>query len=191
MARLALSLLGAIEASLDGKPVSGMQTDKVRGLLIYLAVERGRAHRRQALAGLFWPDFPEEGARANLRQALANLRQVLGEEQNEPPFLLVERETLRLNPGCDCLLDVTEFENLTAPNASARDLDSALLLYRGDFLEGFTLRDSADFDDWGALPSIHQVWTSTEDLVAYVKANLVWRELTDAEREQFGLPEKK
>ncbi len=28
------------------------------------------------------------------------------------------------------------------------------------------------------LPIIHQAWTSTEDLVAYVKANLVWRELT-------------
>ena len=151
MARLALSLLGAFTVSLDGKPLSGMQTDKVRGLLIYLAVERWRAHRRQSLAGLFWPDYPEEGARANLRQALANLRQVLGEEQNEPPFLLVERETLQLNPQGECLLDVTEFERLTTPNASARDLDSALLLYRGDFLEGFSLKDSPDFDDWTAL----------------------------------------
>jgi len=40
-------------------------------------------------------------------------------------------------------------------------------------------------------PIIHQAWTSTEDLIAYVKANLVWRELKDAERLQFGLPEKK
>jgi WD40 repeat protein len=41
------------------------------------------------------------------------------------------------------------------------------------------------------LPIIHQAWTSTEDLIAYVKANLVWRELTPEERQQFGLPEKK
>jgi DNA-binding SARP family transcriptional activator len=100
---------------------------------------------------LFWPDFPEEGARANLRQALANLRQVLEEEQNESPFLIVDRETLHLNPECDCLLDVAEFERLTAPNASARDLEAAIPLYRGDFLEIFTLRDNPDFNDWTAL----------------------------------------
>jgi hypothetical protein len=69
LVRLALALLGAFAATLDEKPLCGLQSDKVRGLLIYMAVERGRAHRRQALAGLFWPDFPEEGARANLRQA--------------------------------------------------------------------------------------------------------------------------
>jgi DNA-binding SARP family transcriptional activator len=115
--------------------LSGIKTDKARALLIYLAVERGRAHRRQALAGLLWPDYPEEGARANLRHALANLRKVLGEEQNEVPFLLVEGETIQLNPENACWVDVAEFEKLTANNAAVNDLESAIRLYRGGFLE--------------------------------------------------------
>jgi predicted ATPase/DNA-binding SARP family transcriptional activator len=147
VAQLTLSLLGAFAASLDGKSLSGIKTDKARALLIYLIVERGRLHRRQALAGMLWPDYPEEGARANLRHALANLRQVLEEEQNATPFLLVEGETLQLNPESNCWLDVADFERLATSIAIA-DLDSAVALYRGGFLEGFTLKDSPDFDNW-------------------------------------------
>jgi DNA-binding SARP family transcriptional activator len=121
MARLTLSLLGGFAASLDGNPLSGIKTDKARALLIYLAVEGGRPHRRQALAGLLWPDYPEEGARANLRHALANLRQVLREEENEFPYMLVESETLQLNPQSDFSVDVAEFEQL-AESAAIADL---------------------------------------------------------------------
>ncbi len=155
MRRLALHLLGAFEAYLDGKSLSGIKTDKARALLIYLAVERARAHRRQALAGLLWPDYPEEGARANLRHALANLRQVMREEQNEAPFILVEGETLQINQESEYWLDVVEFEKLTTQNATNDDLESAIVLYRGSFLEGFTLKDSPDFDNWTAILRDH------------------------------------
>jgi predicted ATPase/DNA-binding SARP family transcriptional activator len=148
MAHLKLSLLGAFEASLDGKSLSGIKTDKARALLIYLTVECNRAHRRQALAGLLWPDYPEEGARANLRHALANLRHVLGEEQNETPFLLVEGETIQFNPESDYRVDVDEFKRFTS---SLCDLETAIRLYRGSFLEGFTVKDSPDFDNWTAI----------------------------------------
>ena len=92
----------------------------------------------------------KKAARANLRHALANLRQVLGEEQNEVPFLLVEGETIQLNPESDCWLDVAEFERLAA-GAVIADLESAIALYRGGFLEGFSLKDSPDFDSWTAI----------------------------------------
>ncbi len=150
MARLTLSILGGFAASLDETPLSGLKTDKARALLICLAVEHTRPHRRQALAGLLWPDYPEEGARANLRHALANLRQVLEKEHNETPFLLVEGETLQLNPESDCQVDGVAFERL-ASSAATADLESAAALYRGGFLEGFTLKDSPDFDGWTAI----------------------------------------
>ena len=120
MPRLEVNLLGSQQNRIDGKPLSGIKTDKARALLIYLAVERSRAHRRQALAGMLWPDYPEEGARANLRHALANLRQVLGEDGNEVPFLLVEGETLQLNPESDLWVDAAEFERLAAGNDRRR-----------------------------------------------------------------------
>src|SRR5437868_9418835 len=70
MSRLKLSLLGAFGVELDGSPVSDFGTDKTRALLAYLCVEASRAHRRDALAGLLWPEQPEEVARHNLRQTL-------------------------------------------------------------------------------------------------------------------------
>ena len=86
MARLSLFLLGGFEARLDEIPILGLKTDKARALLAYLAVEQARPHRRQALAGLLWPGYLESSARANLRHALANLRQVLADDRGRSPF---------------------------------------------------------------------------------------------------------
>ncbi|MGD9146963.1 MAG: alpha/beta hydrolase, partial [Anaerolineae bacterium] len=59
MARLSICLLGPLQVTLDGKPVTSFESDKVRALLAYLAVEVGQPHRREKLAGLLWPDRPE------------------------------------------------------------------------------------------------------------------------------------
>jgi predicted ATPase/DNA-binding SARP family transcriptional activator len=150
MGRLALHLLGAFEATVDEKTLAGFKTEKARALLIYLATERSRAHRRQSLVGLLWPDYPEKYARANLRQVLTNLRQVLGDNENPMPFILVEGETIQFNPESDFRLDVVDFERLAAVNDVA-DLESALALYRGSFLDGFSLKDSPEFDHWTAV----------------------------------------
>ena len=39
MAQLTLTFLGSFQAALDGTPIGRFQTDKVRALLAYLAVE--------------------------------------------------------------------------------------------------------------------------------------------------------
>ncbi len=49
MPRLSLSLLGSFQATLDGRPITGFESDRVRGLLAYLAVEADRPHRRDDL----------------------------------------------------------------------------------------------------------------------------------------------
>jgi hypothetical protein len=38
------------------------------------------------------------------------------------------------------------------------------------------------------VPEIRRAWQSMEDLIAYAKECCAWRELTAAERAQFGLP---
>jgi len=55
MARLELSFLGPFQVRLEGRPVTSFEADKVRALLVYLAVEASRPHRREQLASLFWP----------------------------------------------------------------------------------------------------------------------------------------
>ncbi len=49
MARLEIRLLGPFQASLDGTPVTGFESGKVRALLAILAAEPGRPHPREAL----------------------------------------------------------------------------------------------------------------------------------------------
>ena len=56
MARLGISLLGPPRITLDGAPVPAFDYAKVLALLVYLAVEQDRAHSRDALAELLWPD---------------------------------------------------------------------------------------------------------------------------------------
>ncbi len=98
MARLSLALLGPFQATLDGEPVSGPISAKARVLLAYLAVESDRAHSREALATLLWPEDPAEAALASLRNALPHLRRAVGDHQATHPCLLITRDTVQLDP---------------------------------------------------------------------------------------------
>src|SRR3954454_9882158 len=88
VASLSLCLLGGFRAERNGEPIATFESNKVRALLAYLAVEAGRPHQRSALAGLLWPDHPEELARTNLRHVLRQLRQTLPDQPGAPPILL-------------------------------------------------------------------------------------------------------
>ena len=70
----------------DARRAAGglLRVGEVRALLAYLAVEADRPHPREMLAGLFWPDWPEPFALANLRYALANLRESIGDRPGTP-----------------------------------------------------------------------------------------------------------
>jgi DNA-binding SARP family transcriptional activator len=148
MARLSLSLLGPFQVTLDGQPVTDFKSNKIRALLTYLAMEADRPHRREVLAGLLWPDWPERDALSNLRYALSDLRRAIGDRTAEPPFLLITRGTLQFDAASDHWLDVAVFMDLTSNLEDPPALEQAIVLYRGSFLEGFSIRDSAAFEEW-------------------------------------------
>ena len=93
--------------------------------------------------------------RAALRRTLSTLRTALGEAH-----LAIDREMVSLIPSPGLWVDVTEFRAWLAAcrahghpasdgcPACLSPLAEAAALYRDDFLAGFTLRDSAEFDDW-------------------------------------------
>lgn len=149
MAHLTLSLLGPFQANLDGKPIAGFESDKVRALLAYLATESDQPHSRGKLAGLLWPERPDQDARSNLRYALSNLRRAIGDREATPPFLNVSRQTIEFNTKSDSSVDVvTLAAHLEQPPSAVLDLEKAIALYRGDFLEGFFVADSVPFEEW-------------------------------------------
>ncbi len=161
MRQLTIHYLGSFQVYLNDQVMTAaFRTDKERALLAYLALESGQPHRREALAELFWPDRPEGYARTNLRQAVYGLRRALGDRTAEVPVLLVDDESLRLNPQVKIQLDVNEFNRLlkgtqahshrsleTCP-ACAAALQTAVELYRGDFMNEFYAADSRVFLEW-------------------------------------------
>lgn len=154
MSRLSIWLLGPFKAELDGKRLSGFRSDKVRALLAYLSMESHRPWTRTSLAGLLWPDKAEGAALSNLRNALSNLRRMIGDGGENPPFLDITQETIQFNPVSDSWLDVKAFQDLipkydTLPpeQVDLGQLEKTLLLYRGDFMEGFSI-NSAPFEEW-------------------------------------------
>lgn len=141
----------------------GFRSDKVRALLAYLVVEANRPHRRERLATLLWGDYPERAARASLRQALANLRQVLAPlapRKGEDPCLVITRDGVQFNTDRPTVwVDVEVFDTLLAASGRWQEdeadevrqmarLAEAMELYGGDLLAGLLLLDSPDLEEW-------------------------------------------
>ena len=77
MTTLGLRLCGDVAlTSPDGSAVSPTLGAKTFALLAFLALEPG-PHRRERLTTLLWGEYPEEKAKASLRQALSHLRDAL------------------------------------------------------------------------------------------------------------------
>jgi WD40 repeat protein/DNA-binding SARP family transcriptional activator len=152
MTHLTVRSLGPFQVLLDGEPATGFDSDKVRGLLAYLIVEADRPHRREKLAGLLWPDYPDQSARTSLRSALANLRKVIADKNADPNFILVTRQTIQFNTQSDYDLDAQQFSELIGTRSEdqpdASNIEEALSLYNGDFMDGFSLSDSVLFEEW-------------------------------------------
>lgn len=150
---LRLTLLGKPQTSQDGTPPVGFIYNKALALLAYLAVTR-RPHSRDALAGLLWGEMPDEYARANLRKILSVLREAVGSH------LTISRQMVAFRQESEYWLDTEVFESklLSLPSSALapaglsekeiRLLDEAVKLYRGDFLEGFYVRDAPAFEEW-------------------------------------------
>lgn len=147
MSRLELNLLG-IPLIRHGKHVLTFKIRKALALLVYLAVEEG-PHSREQLVALLWPDSPEGQGRASLRQTLARLTDVLGDNEH----LVAQRETLCFNPKADFALDLHSLEVVykqakETETLHLENIEAIANLYQGDFLQGFSLSDAPDFEVW-------------------------------------------
>ncbi len=135
-------LFGPPRIERDGQ-VSSVDTRKAFALFAYLAVT-GRAQSRDHLAALLWPEANQTRARSALRRTLSALNAALGGRG-----LRIERESLALLQD-QAWVDVLRFRDLCgrSDGGDLAALAEAAELYGGEFLSGFGLRDSPEFDDW-------------------------------------------
>jgi DNA-binding SARP family transcriptional activator len=142
MARPILRLFGTFQLEFEAGKAVFLPTKKTKALLAYLAYHDKQPHERAKLAALFWADSAETQARESLRQTLSLLRRALSGIHADP--LLTHGDTVALNSRAFSI-DTVEFEQLA--KGEAADLDRAIQLYRGEFLEGFDLR-APEFETW-------------------------------------------
>ena len=146
--RLTVRLFGAPRVTLHDAPIETARR-KTLALLIYLACNSNQRLTRESLAALFWAEQSQERAFANLRHALWEINQALGDG-----WLDSDRDEIRLTGEID--LDVTRFHSLINASSSPTtdsasrfiSLAQAASLYTDHFLAGFTLKDAPAFDDW-------------------------------------------
>lgn len=177
MPTLNLSLLGPFQASTDTRAMSSFATDKVRALLVYLAMEAGIPHRRESLAALLYPDWSDREALNNLRKTLFRLRSAL--DAYDPTLsdvlLTISRPTIELNPSA-LQLDVVEFRQVVLHTLhkdrltehDLEDLERVSALYRGELATGLSLSDAQPFEEWLVLQreALHQQALHTMDVLA-------------------------
>lgn len=125
-----VQLLGRPGVLLFGEKVS-FPYQKVEGLFYYLCVNN-QISRSQAISVL-WAGNSEATARKNLRDAVYNIRKVLGQD-----ILTVEGNTLIvLNRQMDIDIDM---EHITRENL----LES----WKGEFLQFFFVKNCYEFEAW-------------------------------------------
>src|SRR4029079_1633892 len=102
------------------------------------------------LITLFWEESSDREGRNSLSTVLTRLRQAL------PLFpLRAEGDTLAWQMTPDVRVDLHEFQaaTLSSPKDEANQarvgrLEAATALYRGTFLDGFSIRDSESHEEW-------------------------------------------
>ena len=155
---------------------------KSLALLIYLSINK-KSYSREFLSTLLWPEYDRYHGLASLRQCILELQNELGRE-----VFNLTGETVALSTQSSLWIDVEELQETVSqcrshiktagigfsnraglPEQLARQCQSTVQLYNGDFLEGFSLADSADFDDWqlNKTESLRQDYIYVLKLIVY------------------------
>ncbi len=148
---LRLNLLGMPQIMVGERQMSGFATNKAQALLFYLAVTAQTNathpvfHSRDAVATLLWGEMTDKKAKQNLRTVLSDLRRLVGDH------LLIDRQTIAFDPTSPYWLDVEILQRDLMLKSSPENLSArqtAVSLYKGEFLSGFSVHNAPEFENW-------------------------------------------
>jgi predicted ATPase/DNA-binding SARP family transcriptional activator len=139
-------MLGPFELRTDDGALADVPGARLRGLLIALALEPGRAVRKATLVDWIWGEHPPSAAANALQRLVSRLRKALpdGVIEGQPDGYLLRVES--------DAVDAVRFERLLGQARSDEGpgrlglLRDALALWRGAAMQDVGLPDSAAFD---------------------------------------------
>jgi DNA-binding SARP family transcriptional activator len=108
-------------------------------LFALLAVAADRGMTREKIVGYLWPESTVDNARHSLEQLVYGIRRTYGDE------ILLGGNPLHLN-FTSFSSDVGDFESALAKG----ELEHAVELYRGSFLDGLFIPDAPEFERWAS-----------------------------------------
>ncbi len=167
---LEIAVLGPLMIKGDAGQIEGFSR-KAKGLLGYLAAQKGRPVSRERLADLLWPDQASEQARHSLRNCLFELRRALG--PSALPFLESDAFCCRLG-GAN--VDLDRFDEFSRAGGT-KALERAAKLYRGEFLAELSV-PADPFEEW-----LGTERRRTEGLFCNLLQRLAAREQADGDHE--------
>jgi TolB-like protein/DNA-binding SARP family transcriptional activator len=133
-----LRLFGGISLEGVNGPLSGRAVQRHRlAMLALVAGSPGGRVSREKLIAYLWPEVDAERGRHLLSNSLYLLRQVLGDAVSGTA------DAVRLDPE-RVRCDLREYEAAVA----AGELERAVELYSGPFLDGFFLSNTPEFERW-------------------------------------------
>jgi DNA-binding SARP family transcriptional activator len=140
--QLEVRLLGQFDLHYNGQQIM-IPSRPAQSLLAYLALNAGISHRREKLAGLFWPETTEANARGYLRKALWLIRKSF-DDAGTPwqVFLQIDEIAICFKQTSSYWLDVNFIRSpKDQPAWAVEDLTHIGSLYLGELLPGF-------YDEW-------------------------------------------
>ena len=152
---LRLVAFGGLRLEDETGPVEGRASQKRRlALLALLATPPIEVVTRDKLIGYLWPERGQERARALLSSALYDLRKELGEDVIDTPGDGVAVDPGRLTSDAALFMEAIE----------AGDVERAVGLYGGPFLDGVHLSGTAEFEHWVSTERQRYLWAFREAL---------------------------
>jgi len=153
--------LGPVQVTVDGgEPPAELLWRKNLALLLYLARSPDGTRTREHLCGLLWAEKPETSARHSLNEALRVLRRVLG-----------ETALTSLGGQVSLAPDMVALDTAVLEHAVEREDWEAIGPLAGEFLEGFSVPDASDFEDWLTGERRHWKRLSVRALVGSTEAS--------------------
>jgi len=143
-----INMLGSPRIIYNEKDITDKLSYKSAGILYYVSANDYSS--REKIAYTFWEGSSEDAAKYNLRYNLWSMNKIFkSSNKDEEAILEWNKNNLFLNNSYNVDIDIKKYgQELESDDLDLKSLIKLKSLYKGEFLEGFYLKDSFSFNDW-------------------------------------------